>query len=55
MWTALNAASFGGILYAGIYIGLQDWTTAMAIGIPSGLLFGVSYMRGFPLAFGRKR
>jgi hypothetical protein len=53
MWTALNSASFAGILIAGFFIGQADWTTALAFGIPSGLVFGITYMRGFPLAFGR--
>jgi hypothetical protein len=53
-WTTFNALGFLGILLAGRAIGVEDWVGAVAIGAPSGLVFGLTYMRGFPLALIRK-
>lgn len=51
----LNALAFSGILFAGIAIGEEDWITALALGCPSGLLFGITFFRGFPLVPGGSR
>lgn len=48
-WVAVNSIAWLGLFLAGYYLGNADYVVSLTIGIPSALVFGITYTRGFPL------
>lgn len=47
---AINALAMLGLMYSGAALACSDHVLALASGMPAGLVFGLTYRRGCPLA-----
>jgi hypothetical protein len=54
MWIATNACSFLVLLFSGWCLGNGFFAEALTFGAPAGLVFGLTFKRGFPLGGTKK-